>query len=258
LVASGWVVPSDIYADEMTMLRLPTAPRPARGGRGKLLRRLLAAAFGVCAVADLVCEAAGWDTGALVFRSLVVPLLIGVLLASRPPLDRTIVLLVIALLFSWLGDTAGGAGFLIKIALFLVAQWFFAAAFWPYRRRSLVTKPLGVLAYAAALIVIVLVLIRPADELAVPLVIYGLSLTSMAILATGLNRRTAIGGLFFMASDALLGVNWFYQPQATNLVDFLVMLTYLIAQTLLVWGTLATVRSRHATEGAAEPDHPQS
>ena len=46
----------------MTMLRLLTAPRPARGGRGELLRRLLAAAFGVCAVADLVCEVAGWDT----------------------------------------------------------------------------------------------------------------------------------------------------------------------------------------------------
>lgn len=211
--------------------------------RGRPALWVLVVAFVICAVLDLVSEAVGRNGAAGVFRTLAVPLLIGCLLAARPPIGRTVLLTLAGLLFSWLGDTIGEFGFMMKIALFLVAQWFFIAAFWPYRSASLLRKPIAVLGYAALLAVLIAVLIRPAGDLAGPVIVYGASLVTMAILATGLNRWGTIGGLSFMLSDALLGINRFYDLRAPDLMDFVIMLSYLAAEAMLVRAVVAAVRA---------------
>lgn len=209
---------------------------------------LLVIVFGLCSVLDLLSEALGWNRASDVFRTLALPLLIGCLFAARPPVSRTIVLVIGALLFSWLGDTLGQTGFVVKIALFLVAQWLFIAAFWPYRLASLLRRPFAVFCYATLLIVLVAVLIRPAGSLALPVVIYGLSLVTMAILASGLNRWGTIGGLSFVVSDTLLGMKEFYTLAAPDLMDFVIMLSYLAAEVLLVRAAIGAARAREIAD----------
>lgn len=209
---------------------------------------VLIAAFVVCSVLDLIAEAAGLDGAAFCLRLLVMPLLIGVLLSARPVLSRTVVLMVGALVLSWLGDTAGGASNLAKLVLFLIAQFFLIAAFWPHRRDSLLRRRWAALALVAAAGTVAVVMISRAGDLAVPIAVYGASLVTMAILATGISRRAGLGGLLFLVSDSLLGVSWFFHSVSDNLLDFLIMLTYLSAQGLLVWGVIrADRRSRHAS-----------
>lgn len=200
---------------------------------------MLAIAYVLCALLDLVAEGAGADTMAFSLRLLAMPLLISVLITARPVFDRTMVLVTGALVFSWLGDTAGGASFLLKIALFLVAQVFFIAAFWPHRGRSLLRRPWAVILYAVVLLAIGAPMISRAGNLAVPVTLYGVSLVAMSILATAFGKRASIGGLLFVISDSLLGLTWFYEPSAGNLTDVLIMFTYLAAQGLLICGLLA-------------------
>lgn len=220
----------------------PVEPADRRVGRREALW-VFGVAFLTCAVADLILEAVGWNRTAGIFRALALPLLIGALFAARPAVTRTVVLLVAGLVFSWLGDTIGELGFLVKIGLFLVAQWFFIAAFWPYRLTSLVRKPIAVLGYATLLAVLIAVLIRPAGDLAVPVLVYGASLVTMAILASGLNRWGTFGGLSFLVSDALLGINRFYNLRTPDLMDFLIMLSYLLAEAMLVGAVVAATPS---------------
>lgn len=203
---------------------------------------LLIAAFVVCSVLDLVAEATGADGVAFALRLLVMPLLIGVLLTARPVLSRTVVLVLGALVLSWLGDTAGGASNLAKIVLFGVAQFFFIGAFWPHRRRSLLYRRVAVVIYLVLAGTIAAAMLGRAGELAIPVAVYGLSLVTMAILSTGISRRAGIGGILFLISDSLLGMSWFYRPVSDNLLDFAIMLTYLAAQGLLVWGVIRADR----------------
>jgi uncharacterized membrane protein YhhN len=226
--------------------KLAGGPRPTDRAPGRRpVLWVLAAAFAVCSVLDLAAEAFGWDASADVFRTFALPLLIGCLFAARPPISRTITLLIGGLLFSWLGDTVGEVGFIVKIGLFLVAQWFFIGAFWPYRAGSLLRKPLALAGYAVLLVVLVAVLIRPAGELAVPVMVYGTSLVAMAVLASGLNRWGTIGGLCFVVSDTLLGMDRFYALAMPDLMDFLIMLSYLVAEVLLVVAAVTAVRNRY-------------
>jgi len=214
--------------------RQQAASRPIR----RMPMRVLITAFAVCSILDLVAEAAGWSAAAFVFRLLAMPLLIGVVVAARPSVDRTVLLVVGALLFSWLGDTVGGVSNLAKIALFLIAQFFFIAAFWPHRRRSVLRRPWLLPAYGLLWVAIAVPLLGRAGELVLPIGIYGLSLVTMAVLATGIGRLAGIGGICFLISDSLLGIKWFYQPAADNLMNFLIMVSYLLAQALLVYGVL--------------------
>lgn len=227
---------------------LEPADRTVRSRRPALW--VFVAAFVVCSVLDLVSEAAGWNAPADIFRTLALPLLAAALFAARPPINRTIMLVVGALLFSWLGDTLGETGLMVKIGLFLIAQWLFIAAFWPYRLRSLLRRPVAVIGYAVLLVGLTAVLIRPAGDLALPVLVYGISVVTMAILASGLNWTGTIGGLSFVISDTLLGMHLFYDLPMPDLMDFLIMLSYLAAEALLV---LAAVVAGRAGEPTRHP-----
>ena len=213
----------------------PTSRRPAH----RFPVVLLAIGYLLCSLLDVIAEATGADTMSFGLRLLAMPLLIGLLITARPVFDRTMVLVIGALVFSWLGDTVGGASFLLKIVLFLVAQIFFIAAFWPHRGRSLLHRPWAVILYAVVLLGIGAPMVSRAGQLAVPVTVYGISLVAMSILATAFGKRASIGGLLFVISDSLLGLSWFYQPSFGDLMDVLIMFSYLAAQGLLVSGLLA-------------------
>ncbi|MFG3493404.1 lysoplasmalogenase [Streptomyces sp. NPDC047928] len=212
----------------MTRDRTPARQRvPA--GRERALR----GAFLVAVGADLLSLLAGWDTGHLIAKPLLMPLLAAYALLRGAPRA-----LVAALLLGWGGDV-----FLLSGAdwAFLVGMGSFAAGHVCYlllfgRVR---TSPVLGAGYGAALVTVVALLwpdLPP--DLRVPVAGYSLLLTAMAYRASGLGLAAGAGGALFLLSDTLIatGVAGLPQPPAP---DFWIMLTYTAAQYLLVTGVLA-------------------
>jgi uncharacterized membrane protein YhhN len=220
--------------------------RPIPGSpRGRALVWVLAIAYVINALVDLTAEALSRDDVARITQGLAMPLLAAVLIVATRRLDRLITLVLVALIFSWLGDAFAGDVLLLKIVFFLLAQLAFIVAFWPHRSRSLLRRPSALIGYGVLALALLSILLPRTGALVVPVLIYGLSLVLMAVLASGLGRRGAIGGLFFVISDSMLGVKWFHQPQAAvDLIDFAIMFSYLLAQALLVFAVIAVTNRR--------------
>jgi len=161
---------------------------------------------------------------------------------SRLRLTR---LVLVALFFSWLGDTmpswvgGGDASFLTMVGFFLLAQIAYIAAFWPFRERSFLrVNHLALLTYVAAFVILVSICAPGAGDLLIPVLIYGVLLTAMAVLASGLGRIGALGGALFFISDAMIAIRAFAPTSALPTNGVLVMTTYIAAQALLVAAVL--------------------
>ena len=80
-------------------------------------------------------------------QPLLMPALAAVLLTGTSvPRSRLVRITLLALFFSWLGDTlprlaSGDAGFLVMVGCFLLAQVAYVVAFWPLRGQSLLARP---------------------------------------------------------------------------------------------------------------------
>lgn len=164
--------------------------------------------------------------------------------ATTAPRGRLLTLVLWALAFSWLGDTAprfvpDGASFLAMVGAFLIAQLLYAVAFWPYRSRSLLVRPLLVLPYAVAGVLIVVLCAAQAGPLLPAIAVYAAAIMAMAVLATGLGRLAGLGGAVFVLSDSLIALDAF-DVLTLPAHGFWVMSTYMLAQLLLV----AAVRAR--------------
>ncbi len=161
--------------------------------------------------------------------------------AVRDVRHRVALLTVGALFFSWLGDTAGALGIILKISLFLMAQGCYIVAFWPHRERSAWRRRIAINCYAIAVLGTVVIVALGSGWLAVPVAIYGAALVLMALLATGFNRLTTIGAALFVLSHASLAISSLGPWQSLPFSGLVVMLTYLAAQLLLVLGMLEWV-----------------
>jgi uncharacterized membrane protein YhhN len=186
------------------------------------------------------------------------PLLMAVLVSSRrqlrlgPDGRRLGGLTLAALLFSWLGDATGPL-FVLKLALFLVAQCCYVAAFWPYRRESVWRRPGVAVAYLATIGVLVCLVVPHAGALAGPVVVYAVSLALMAVLATGVGRAAGWGGGLFVLSDAILALDHFVEWADVSNPYFWNVLTYGPAQALLVWGVLKRMTTPTPPKRAVPP-----
>lgn len=197
------------------------------------------------ALVHLVGQLAGSEVVADVTQVLVMPLLAGVLWCETSrPRSRLVTLVVAALGLSWLGDsapnlTSGDAAFLVMIGFFLLAQVAYIAAFLPFRARSVLhVHRARLLAYLAAVGALVLACAPGAGGLLVPVLVYGACLGTMAVLSTGVNRLTAAGGALFLVSDGLIALDAFVDGFGLPAQGFVVMATYLTAQSLIVTGVL--------------------
>ncbi len=182
-------------------------------------------------------------------KPLLMPLLmIYVYKSSLGNTTARILLLFVALLFSWLGDVVlmyqeNETYFMAGIGLFLVAQitYIFVLKKSMYQKPSLdLMKVLPFLIYAGILFYVLL----PAGDFTVPIIIYGLVIMIMAIMARTREGNTAqnsyqlalLGSLLFLASDSILAFNAFHT--AIPYAGVLIMSTYCGAQLLLVLGIL--------------------
>lgn len=220
-------------------------------------------AWGALALLTLVHLAAhllGAATLADTSQWFLMPVLAGCLwLATRRHADgdpgrrsRLVRLTLVALGFSWLGDTApdladGDTAFLVMVGFFLCAQVVYTIAFWPYRAGSVLRRPLTLVPYGLALLALVVACAPDAGSLLVPVVVYGVCLVTMAVVATGVDRLAAVGGAVFLLSDALIALNAFAPWYDLPGHGFWVMLTYVVGQVLLVLGVLRRDRGASVT-----------
>lgn len=157
---------------------------------------------------------------------------------TRAPRSRLVRCTLVALALSWLGDTLprfldGDAAFLSMVGAFLLAQVVYVIAFAPRWRSSVLRKPLLALLYAVVAVLVIVLTAPVAGPLLPAVVVYAVALCAMAVLATGLGRRAAIGGVVFVVSDALIALNSF-DVLTLPAQGFWVMATYILAQVLLV------------------------
>ncbi|MET9698012.1 lysoplasmalogenase [Streptomyces sp. NPDC006529] len=193
--------------------------------------------FAVATAADLGSLLAGWHTGHLLFKPLLMPLLIGWALTRGAPRP-----LVAALAFGWGGDLAllfdAEAAFLVGMGSFAAGHVCYLVLFG--RRPS---SPLAGAAYGLALAGTVSLLWGdlPAG-LRIPVAGYSLLLTAMAWRSGALGRWAGLGGALFLLSDTLIATGVAGWPQPPR-PDFWIMATYAAAQYLLAAGALADHRA---------------
>ena len=91
-------------------------------------------------------------------------------------------------------------------------------------------------------------------EMLIPVMIYALTICTMAIVAGGRSGRvstlsfqcTLAGALIFMVSDSVIAINRFAMPFQESGV--IIMLTYCLAQLLIVYGLYEQLRSSSHSE----------
>jgi uncharacterized membrane protein YhhN len=105
----------------------------------------------------------------------------------------------------------------------------------------------AVLAYAAAFCALLVACAPGAGGLLVPVIVYGVCLTLMAVLATGVHPLTGLGGAVFFVSDGLIALDAFATWYAPPAPGFWVMSTYVVGQALIAAGVAC---AHHATTDA--------
>lgn len=222
-------------------------------------------AFGVAVVASVMITLSaltGADWLWWARAPILMPLVVLFTVLTRPvPRSRVFVGLLAAQVFSWFGDIAlasEGDYFVLGVGMFLLAQVSYIITFLSISGRHLVRRrPLVVLPYALYLIVMLVLVLPKADDLALPLVIYGTTLTAMALVAADTWPRVPpparqyllFGSILFVISDSLIALTKFEVVPDNNLVAALLIGTYCAAQLLLALGVLGST----ATSPSAVP-----
>lgn len=160
-------------------------------------------------------------------------------ISAKPPRSRFVKIALLALFFSWLGDTLprfldGDVGFLAMIAGFLLAQICYTIAFWPYRDLSILKRPVLIVPYAVAAIGLIVLCADGAGSLLIPVILYAAVIVGMAILSTGLGAYATVGAIIFLVSDALIALRAF-ADFTLPVHGFIVMLTYAVGQSHLIY-----------------------
>ncbi len=192
----------------------------------------------------------------LATKPLLIPILIGLLLAATRS-SRRRNLFIVALLFSWAGDVfllfenVNAKLFIPGLVCFLVTHVLYIIFFLsikPVRISLLKTAPWIwplVLLYVVGLLYL---LVPTLGALKIPVIGYALIITGMLLASLHIYKRVnpnagkhfILGAFFFVVSDSLLAINKFYTPIPFS---FLIILTYCVAQYLLVKGFIFQSRN---------------
>ena len=174
-------------------------------------------------------------------------------------------ILLTALSFSWIGDiilmfsTKGELYFIGGLIAFLFSHIFYIILFnkqlTVYLRKSKFIYWIGITVIIIYLAAIMLLLLPNLGELMLPVFGYALIISIMLLFALKgflnwqkpANSYILIGAIIFVASDSILALNKFYATLQYS--SFLIMLTYLTAQYLIVIGILKlNKKKQHSPE----------
>ena len=213
--------------------------------------------FIVVLFADLIAVYLGKETLRYVTKPLLMPLLVIYFVSAvnffSSSLKKWIVL---ALVFSWLGDvflmfeSTNSSFFIFGLVAFLIAHIFYILFYENLIQRENIKKNywlfIPVLIYYALLVNI---LSPNLGDMKLPVRMYGVVISYMLIQALQVgrirNRPAAVlmitGAVLFITSDSILALNKFYKP--FEHAGILIMLTYGIAQLLITLGAVRYISS---------------
>lgn len=192
----------------------------------------------------------------LIFKPLLMPALAGYFLSAvkqYPNILRKN--LLAALFFSWAGDILlmfvdkNPNFFLAGLSSFLLAHIFYILLFHRVRVAEGIRTRILLLVIVVAYYTGLIILLSPyLGEMKLPVRIYGIVISFMFMLAMHLsfikNKKAGnlmlLGALLFIISDSILAINKFYQP--FELAGPMIMLTYGLAQVLIVQGVIEYIR----------------
>ncbi len=248
------------------MINTPIVNKTGKGRRNPDVWLLV---FGIVLAGDLVAIAADQPQIRLVSKPLLILVLFRFFAASKIYASHQLYKLILgALLFSWAGDVLlllennDPKFFMYGLAAFLLAHVFYILFFARVRSLEKIRfNPLTLLAFAyyAALVI---VLDPYLGDLRWPVRVYGLVITLMLITALQMPRITRrkagvqmlAGALLFVVSDSLLAFNKFYHSFTAS--GILVMLTYGLAQVLIIRGAAVYLDRSRAAKLADAPGNP--
>jgi uncharacterized membrane protein YhhN len=168
------------------------------------------------------------------------------LAASRIRPRATVVLLLAALLFSWLGDSAGAlfsadAEIPVMLGFFGLAHLAYIALFARFLRMR--PMPWWALVYAVWWVAMLVVIGPHTGGLFIAVAAYGLVLGGTAAFATRCHPLVTTGAVFFLISDSILACRLFL-PDVPDWTSPAIMATYTVGQGLIVAGALIAVHRR--------------
>jgi uncharacterized membrane protein YhhN len=194
----------------------------------------------------------GHESIAWYIKPFLIPfLLLGVYFHSDFPSKK---FLLTALTFSWFGDIIllfadrDEMYFIIGLIAFLLSHITYILLFnkqiKPKNTKNKAVFWMGVTAIIMYLIVMIAMLLPSLGDLTIPVFVYALVISTMLLFAfkgflmwkSPANWYIVTGAVIFVSSDSILAFNKFYKPVVLS--SFLIMLTYLVAQYLIVSGNL--------------------
>lgn len=194
----------------------------------------------------------GHESIAWYIKPFLIPfLLLGVYFHSDFPSKK---FLLTALTFSWFGDIIllfadrDEMYFIIGLIAFLLSHITYILLFnkqiKPKNTKNKAVFWMGVTAIIMYLIVMIAMLLPSLGDLTIPVFVYALVISTMLLFAfkgflmwkSPANWYIVTGAVIFVSSDSILAFNKFYKPVVLS--SFLIMLTYLVAQYLIVSGIL--------------------
>ncbi|WPO77579.1 lysoplasmalogenase [Flavobacterium sp. KACC 22761] len=194
----------------------------------------------------------GYENLDLYLKPILIPLLSFSVYFCRSFPTKNILLL--ALLFSWIGDVIllftelGEIYFILGLVSFLISHIVYCILFNRQTKRktsrNLIVFGIGSVIIALYLIGMLTVLLPSLGDLKIPVIVYASVISIMLLFAfNGYlmwqkpgNLYVFLGAIVFVVSDSILAINKFYAPLEKS--AFFIMLTYLVAQYLIAVGIL--------------------
>jgi uncharacterized membrane protein YhhN len=215
-------------------------------------KKILLFIFLVVAVIELLSKIFGWESIGSVqitVKPLLMPSLAAYFLYSVRQKNKLAFLIIIALLFSWIGDVMlmfeeiNPVYFMLGLVSFLLAH---IAYIFVFNKSSQNFKP-KIFTYSTGFLLILfgvlmlLLMWTGLGNLKLPVTVYTSVIMLMGISALFRKADGAslvlIGAILFISSDSLLALNKFYK--GFEVADFWVMLTYILAQYFIVTGMIS-------------------
>ncbi len=208
--------------------------------------------FVVVFVTDLVAIQMNLDLVKFIFKPMIILSLIGYFIsATRSISNKLKHLIILALIFSWMGDvllmfeSKHSLFFILGLSAFLLAHLFYIFFFHQVRiQRSIGGKVFLLIPTAIFYFVLMNVLEPYLGALKLPVRIYGVVICVMLVLALHMlylkdkqaGKLFATGALLFVVSDTLLAINKFYI--SFSFAGLSIILTYGLAQFFIIKGSI--------------------
>lgn len=215
--------------------------------------------FGAALAADLVFTAIGETSLRYISKPLILLALTAYfLMGTRKVSSPGKVWVTSALVLSWLGDVLllfegqSSQFFILGLSSFLLAHVAYSIFFNRLRREgALSIKPLFLIFVGVYYAALVISLYPYLEDMRLPVLVYGLVISTMLVLALclgPLKERIGLfivfGAILFVLSDSVLAINKFMRPFTG--AGVIIMLTYGMAQFFIVSGSMLALQRKAA------------